>query len=1381
MNGDVADDFTTQYNSVVTTSLEFGNTWKNLGSVCSDTINETLPCNANPYCKPWAERSCNLIKGDVFQECHKKVDPTPYYDACVQESCVCNMKGKYLGFCTAVAVYAEECSKAGVCTRWRTSEICPTSCDFYNKPDECTWHYEPCGRQLTCQEDGITSVMEGSFSTLAISSAPLIVIILTTALIITETVPTTTPTITTETKVTSSLTTGFSISEKSKFTTSTETTTSATTFTEITSTKATTPATATKSTTTTETTTATTPTTVTETSTEATTTTTESTTTTETTTTPTTTTVFTTTTETTTAPTTTTESTTTTETTTTPSTTTVFTTTTETTTAPTTTTDSTTTTETTTPTTTTVFTTTTETTTAPTTTTESTTTTETTTAPSTTTVFTTTTETTTAPTTTTESTTTTETTTTPTTTTEFSTTTETTTTPTTTTESTTTTETTTAPTTTTESTTTTETATTPTTTTKSTTTTETTTATTPTTVTETSTEATTTTTESTTTTGTTTTPTTTTVFTTTTETTTAPTTTTEYTTTTETTTAPSTTTVFTTTTETTTAPTTTTESTASTETTTPTTTTEFTTTTETTTTPTTTTESTTTTETTTAPTTTTESTTTTETTTAPSTTTVFTTTTETTTAPTTTTESTATTETTTTPTTTTEFTTTTETTTTPTTTTESTTTTETTTTPTTTTESTTTTETTTTPTTTTESTATTEITTSTKTTTPSTTTESTTTTKTTKTKTPITVTETTSTETTAPTTTTEIMTTSKKTPDCYCDGDVTKRPNDTWKEDCYSLTCTAACKTERTLGSCPVQSKPKCKIQKKISDGCCPKYECFCQCKVYGGGHYETFTGVNYDFSENCTYTLIEETDPQYNFSVMVDNRDVDIKNPGHSSPKQIVIFYKQNSVTISSSNKYVYFNDHAVIPPHSENGISIISNGMTITVSISSINTSIIAYESESYEILIPQSLFQGRTRGQCGVCGGETGCARKNGKLESESCCSATAYDWIFDDPNKPYCKKGEPRKCILISNPPSPTLPSSKTASQDCTCSLLDNKLFDECRAKADLQQYKTKCLHDTDVKGDKKAGCAALQMAVAECAKFDYCIEWRNHTCGICDYSCPGDLVYDPCRDSTDDFCSGRDVHPGQTLTYHSEGCFCPPGKVKMSEHLEQCVKKCPSCHGPIGEPKYPGDTWISNCHNCTCNEFTKSEECKPVSCPQMQPCKANEKLKTASSSDTCCPTAACVEKTCQYHQHEYKEGELVQDDKHPCISYTCQDGEMVSSVQECQNQTHCPEDNRTYDANKCCYTCNTKCYPAPYTITLQKNNCSAVISLTKCDGNCNDIWYDANTESVISVCKCCEPKTSEKRNANLICRDGTKLKVGYDYVTSCNCNSCSSHS
>uniref|UniRef100_A0A674J3N1 Mucin 2, oligomeric mucus/gel-forming n=1 Tax=Terrapene triunguis TaxID=2587831 RepID=A0A674J3N1_9SAUR len=145
------NDFTTRSGLQVTNPLEFGNSWKLSGS-CPDVVDEILPCNLKPHRKSWAEKECSIIRSEVFKDCHAKVDPAPFYENCVHDACSCDSGGDCECFCSAVAAYAHECNKTGVCVFWRTPDICPIFCDYYNHYNECKWHYEPCGRQIkTCR------------------------------------------------------------------------------------------------------------------------------------------------------------------------------------------------------------------------------------------------------------------------------------------------------------------------------------------------------------------------------------------------------------------------------------------------------------------------------------------------------------------------------------------------------------------------------------------------------------------------------------------------------------------------------------------------------------------------------------------------------------------------------------------------------------------------------------------------------------------------------------------------------------------------------------------------------------------------------------------------------------------------------------------------------------------------------------------------------------------------------------------------------------------------------------------------------------------------------------------------------------------------------
>ncbi|KFQ27009.1 Mucin-2, partial [Mesitornis unicolor] len=125
------NDFTTRSGLQETNALKFGNSWKQ-SSMCPDVTEEIKPCDVKPHRKSWAEKECSIIQSEVFKICHSKVDPIPFYEACVHDACSCDSGGDCECFCSAVAAYAQECTKAEACVFWRTPDICPIFCDYYN-------------------------------------------------------------------------------------------------------------------------------------------------------------------------------------------------------------------------------------------------------------------------------------------------------------------------------------------------------------------------------------------------------------------------------------------------------------------------------------------------------------------------------------------------------------------------------------------------------------------------------------------------------------------------------------------------------------------------------------------------------------------------------------------------------------------------------------------------------------------------------------------------------------------------------------------------------------------------------------------------------------------------------------------------------------------------------------------------------------------------------------------------------------------------------------------------------------------------------------------------------------------------------------------------
>ncbi|XP_078539573.1 mucin-5B-like [Lissotriton helveticus] len=143
-DGNSLNDFTTRSHSVVEGVAEFGNSWK-FSASCGDVPPPPVPCADNAPRRFWAQQQCNIILSVTFSDCHRQIDPVPYYDICVGDACACDTGGDCECFCTAVAAYAQACSDTGICVYWRSPEICPLFCDYFNKHEGCDWHYQPCG------------------------------------------------------------------------------------------------------------------------------------------------------------------------------------------------------------------------------------------------------------------------------------------------------------------------------------------------------------------------------------------------------------------------------------------------------------------------------------------------------------------------------------------------------------------------------------------------------------------------------------------------------------------------------------------------------------------------------------------------------------------------------------------------------------------------------------------------------------------------------------------------------------------------------------------------------------------------------------------------------------------------------------------------------------------------------------------------------------------------------------------------------------------------------------------------------------------------------------------------------------------------------------
>ncbi|XP_041925418.1 zonadhesin, like [Alosa sapidissima] len=137
-NGNAKDDFRNSSGHLVTSPVEFGDSW-NVDSECNKIPDEVYPgCTDDQQDEYESPAYCGMIldsKGP-FAMCHPRVNPNSFYKDCMFD--VCELDGLHSALCEAIEAYVNECQDRGVTIgSWRNSTFCPLKC-----PDNS--HFESC-------------------------------------------------------------------------------------------------------------------------------------------------------------------------------------------------------------------------------------------------------------------------------------------------------------------------------------------------------------------------------------------------------------------------------------------------------------------------------------------------------------------------------------------------------------------------------------------------------------------------------------------------------------------------------------------------------------------------------------------------------------------------------------------------------------------------------------------------------------------------------------------------------------------------------------------------------------------------------------------------------------------------------------------------------------------------------------------------------------------------------------------------------------------------------------------------------------------------------------------------------------------------------------
>ncbi|TKC37723.1 hypothetical protein EI555_019033, partial [Monodon monoceros] len=508
-----------------------------------------------------------------------------------------------------------------------------------------------------------------------------------------------------------------------------------------------------------------------------------------------------------------------------------------------------------------------------------------------------------------------------------------------------------------------------------------------------------------------------------------------------------------------------------------------------------------------------------------------------------------------------------------------------------------------------------------------------------------------STPTTQPSMTSSVPPTTK--PPACLDFDPPRQENETW----WLCNCTMAiCKYNNTVElvevKCDPPPMPTCSnglmpVRVEDPDNPQPMARHWLTpapsagyCTGWGDPHYVTFDGLYYSYKGNCTYVLVEEVTPTMdNFGVYIDNQHCDI-NSQASCPHALIVRHETQEVLIKAVHTMpirVQVNRQAVALPYKKYGLQVYQSGINYVVDIPELGA-LISYDSLSFSIRLPYHRFGNNTKGQCGTCTNSTSddCTLPGG--EAAANCEVAAGHWVVNDPSEPQC----PHRGFTTERPAAwPSVGSSTTTgtrSPSPLCELIKDSLFARCHTVASPKHYYEGCIFDSFTAPDSSLECASLQAYAALCAQKGICVDWRSHTGGACLVTCPAHREYRACGPVEEPTCKSRSVtvdvsgRPTQANSPRlAEGCFCPKGTTSYAPGFDVCVDLC-GCVGPDNVPREFGEHFEFDCKDCICLEGGSGIVCRPKTChprPRME-CKENGTypVTEVDPANICCNITSC---------------------------------------------------------------------------------------------------------------------------------------------------------